>query len=99
MSEQKEEQKAKPTPEQVAEMKAKMLKGYQENMEFLKVQVDFEELQARLSEAIARQARAEAMIAQIRYKEQEAAEGSVSKTEEKKETIHRTLKREPTNEV
>lgn len=97
MSEPTDEQKTQPTPEQIARMKAGMMKGYQDNMEFLELQVKYEELQARLSEAIARQARAEAIVAQIRYAKEPEPEnpGSEQPQEEKKEPIHRTLKKEP----
>lgn len=60
-----------PTPGQIAEMKGKMLKSYQEQIEFLRVQSEYEELQARIMEARARQARAEVIIAQIYAPESE----------------------------
>lgn len=95
MSEEKEG-KNRPTPEQIAKMKEGMMKGYNDNMAFLELQVKYEELQARLSEAIARQARAESMIAQIRATREEEPEVKDSvPSEEKKETIHRTLKTQP----
>lgn len=65
MSEEKSEAKPRFTPEQMAEMKVKMLANYKDQIEFLKVQVEFEELSTRVIEAQARAARAETILAQI----------------------------------
>lgn len=66
MSDQKDNAKQPQfTPEQMAKMKENMLKNYTAQIEFLKVQVEFEELNMRVIEAQARSARAETILAQI----------------------------------
>lgn len=64
---------AQPTREQIIQMKENMLKYYKEEVEFLTAQANFEELQMRVTEARARRAKAEVILAQI-YAPQEDPE-------------------------
>lgn len=53
------------TPEQIAEMRANMIKHYQQEIKFLKVQAQFEQLQADVEEHRARRYSAMAHQAQL----------------------------------
>lgn len=65
MTDEKETEKPKLSAEQIIEFKKKMVEGYTKEIEFLEVQVKYEELHARILEAKARSARAEVVLAQI----------------------------------
>jgi hypothetical protein len=68
------------TPEQIAEMRAKMIKHYQGEIKFLKIQAEFEKLQADVEEHRAR--RYSAMAHQAQLFADPEKEGDVMEKEE-----------------
>lgn len=60
-----EEKEGQPTPEQMAEMKAKMLAYYNEQIPFLEIQERYETLAATIEEARFRRMRATMSLAQM----------------------------------
>ena len=72
----KKPEQTPPTAEQIAKMKANMLEHYTAQIDFLRIQAEYEELQARVMIARANRAKAEVTLAQI-YAPQEEVEEPV----------------------
>lgn len=77
MSEPTEESKTPPiSPEEMKKRKLELKNFYKDQIEFLKIQGEYEELQTKMTESRARRARAEMVIAQIYAGPQEEEEDS-----------------------